>query len=114
MKNETEIEVLETSTAMNVIAAFNDVESIETFRKQLTEENLSEFSFTENDEVIGEYSGYAFSGVSYSMDEETNRYTATFSLRELSSIEKRVIALEKENSMLTECILEMSEVLYAE
>ena len=37
-----------------------------------------------------------------------------FNLRELSPLDKQLSNLQAQNNMLTECILEMSEIIYGE
>lgn len=93
LKDNTELTVTESSTATAIVANFNNAADIETFRQKLTDDNLSEFKFT-NDagETFGIYKNYAFDSVTYL--EEDGVFIATYNLHKYSDIEVRIKELE--------------------
>lgn len=110
LKDKTVFEVEETSLATKLIAKFNSVEELEQARTALSDENLEEFCFLNNDEqTIGKYAGYTCIDTSYT--EEENVYIATFTLRELSDLEKRVSKLETTQEEQDEALVELAEMV---
>lgn len=110
LKDKTTFDVLDTSTNYQLQVNYVSVEDVEELRAALTEDNLSEFSFTDAEgNVYGTYEDYVFSGnVSYSVSDGT--YKATFSLRTKTTEEKQ----EEKIKILEEALLELSDVVYAE
>lgn len=78
------------------MAEFENAESMEDFRKKLTNENLSEFEYQKGSNVIGEYKNYTFESVFYV--ENAGKLEAVFLIRALSDIEIRLAAVEKGRS----------------
>lgn len=93
LKDNTELEVTDNSTTTAIISKFNNAADIETFRQKLTDDNLSEFKFT-NDagESFGIYKNYAFDSITYS--EKDSVFIATYNLHQYSDIEIRIKELE--------------------
>lgn len=93
LRDNTELTVTESSTATAIVTNFNNAASIETFRQKLTDENLSEFKFTnDTDNIFGIYKNYTFDSVTYS--EKNGVFTATYNLHQYSDIEIRIKELE--------------------
>lgn len=116
LKDNTELTVTESSTATKIAADFSSAEDIENFRKKLTDENLSAFRYIKDDtgEIIGEYKNYTFETVSYLYSEEKSVFEASFNIRQLSTIEVRLAAVEVGQTTQNDAIAEMSEVIYSE
>lgn len=93
LKDNTELTVTESSTANAIVTNFNNVADIEIFRQKLTDDNLTEFKFT-NDagNIFGIYKNYTFDSVTYS--EKDGVFTATYNLHQYSDIEIRIKELE--------------------
>ena len=93
LKDNTELIVTESSTATDIVADFDNAASIETFRQKLTDDNLTEFKFTNDDDyTFGIYKNYTFDSVTYS--EKDGVLTATYKLHRYSDIEIRIKELE--------------------
>lgn len=93
LKDNTELIVTESSTATAIVAEFDNAASIETFRQKLTDDNLTEFKFTNNDDyTFGIYKNYTFDSVTYS--EKDGVFKATYNLHQYSDIEVRIKELE--------------------
>lgn len=93
LKDNTELEVTDNSTATEIIAKFNNATDIETFRQKLTDNNLSEFKFTsDTGEIFGNYENYTFDSVTYM--EKDGIFTAKYNLHQYSDIEVRIKELE--------------------
>lgn len=94
LKDETKQEVIEEKCeSSKIVACFEDVENMEVFRKKLTNDNLSEFKYQQDDKIIGEYENYTYESVSYIESDET--IEATFSIRALTDVEIRLAAVEQ-------------------
>ncbi|WP_312372056.1 hypothetical protein [Lachnoclostridium sp.] len=75
----------------------------------LTEDNLSMYQIlTEDGSVCGIYTN------KYVFEATIRDGIATFVLSDVDTTSKRIKDLEESNAMLTECILEMSQVVYAD
>lgn len=75
----------------------------------LTEDNLSMYQIlTDDGSVCAIYEN------KYVTEATIRDGIATFVLGDVDTTMKRVKELEESNSMLTECILEMSQIVYAE
>ena len=103
LKNETIIEVLDNTTTTDIIINFDDITSLDEFRKDLTDDNLSIFNYLDDsDNVIATYVNYTLINTSYVVEDE--KYQATFSLRQYTDTEVRLNALEKEQVVQNEAI----------
>lgn len=105
LKDKTTQEVIESKCESNkIVACFENVENMESFRKKLTNDNLSEFKYQKDDKVIGEYENHTLENTTYV--ENDGLIEATFSIRQLSDLEIRVNVLE-------DAVADMSETVYA-
>lgn len=82
---------------------------------KFTDENLKNVQITDgNGTVLAEYTDLVLVSVT-STEQEDGTILTTFALREKTETEllaEKTKALEEQNAMLTECVLEMSEVVY--
>ncbi len=93
LKDETMLDVLDSSTATLIKMKFDSLEGMDAARIVLTKKNLASFQFTDEDgKVYGEFENHLLVNVSYR--EEAGKYLADFALRELSDTELRLDALE--------------------
>lgn len=103
LKDNTELEVTDNSTATAIISKFNNAADIETFRQKLTDDNLSEFKFTnDTGETFGIYKNYAFDSVTYT--EKDGIFTSTYNLHQYSDIEIRLRELEVSQKLQDDAI----------
>ena len=113
LKDITELTVTESSTATTITAEFDTAVEIEDNRQKLTDKNLSEFKFVnDNGNIIGNYENYTFDNVTYT--EKDNKFIAAYHLHKYSDIEVRLNAIEEGQATQNDAIAEMSEVIYSE
>ena len=113
LKDITELTVTESSTATTITAEFDTAVEIEDNRQKLTDKNLSEFKFVnDNGNIIGNYENYTFDNVTYT--EKDNKFIAVYHLHKYSDIEVRLNAIEAGQTTQNDAIAEMSEVIYSE
>lgn len=94
LKDRTTQEVIESKCeSTKIVAEFENAESMEDFRKKLTNENLSEFEYQKGSNVIGEYKNYTLESVFYV--ENAGKLEAVFLIRALSNVEIRLAAVER-------------------
>lgn len=94
LKDGTVQEVIESKCeSTKIVAEFENAESMEDFRKKLTNENLSEFEYQKGSNVIGEYKNYTLESVFYV--ENAGKLEAVFLIRALSNVEIRLAAVER-------------------
>ena len=111
LKDNTELTVTESSTATAIVTKFNNADSIETFRLKLTDDNLTEFKFTNNaDDTFGIYKNYTFDSVTYS--EKDGVFTATYNLHQYSDIEIRIKELEISQALQDDAIDDLASANY--
>ena len=115
LKNNTELIVTDKCTSTSIVSEFKNVEDIEVFRKELTDENLSSFKYVnDNGDIFGNYENYTFESVTYFEDEEENIVTAVFNIRQLSDIEIRLNALEEGQETQDGAIEELAGIVGGE
>ena len=113
LKDITELTVTESSTATTITAEFDTAVEIEDNRQKLTDKNLSEFKFVnDNGNIIGNYENYTFDNVTYT--EKDNKFIAVYHLHKYSDIEVRLNAIEEGQATQNDAMAEMSEVIYSE
>ena len=94
LKDRTTQEVIESKCeSTKIVAEFENAESMEDFRKKLTNENLSEFEYQKGSNVIGEYKNYTLESVFYV--ENAGKLEVVFLIRALSNVEIRLAAVER-------------------
>lgn len=113
LEDNTELTVTESCTATTITAEFDTAVEIEDNRQKLTDKNLSEFKFVnDNGNIIGNYENYTFDNVTYT--EKDNKFIAVYHLHKYSDIEVRLNAIEEGQTTQNDAIAEMSEVIYSE
>ena len=113
LEDNTELTVTESCTATTITAEFDTAVEIEDNRQKLTDKNLSEFKFVnDNGNIIGNYENYTFDNVTYT--EKDNKFIAVYHLHKYSDIEVRLNAIEEGQATQNDAIAEMSGVIYSE
>ena len=113
LEDNTELTVTESCTATTITAEFDTAVESEDNRQKLTDKNLSEFKFVnDNGNIIGNYENYTFDNVTYT--EKDNKFIAVYHLHKYSDIEVRLNAIEEGQATQNDAIAEMSEVIYSE
>lgn len=113
LKNDTIIDVLESTEPTAIKAEFPNVTEMDAFRAELTKDNLSEFQYlTEDGTVMGRYENYVLENTSYKVADGV--YTATFAIRQLSETEIRLDALEEGQETQDGAIEELAGIIGGE
>lgn len=111
----TTLELESGSTLGKMQVIFWDKESMVETWDSLTNENLKSVQMHSADgTLIAEYADLVCGSVT-STEQEDETILTTFALRGKTATEllaEKTKALEEQNAMLTECVLEMSEVVY--
>lgn len=115
LKDGTTVELESGASLGSMQVVFSDKASmVETWDK-FTDENLKSVQITDgNGTVLAEYTDLVLVSVT-STEQEDETILTTFALREKTEVEllkEQNAALEAQTAMLTECVLEMSEVVY--
>ena len=115
LEDGTEI-VLENGAQLGGMqSVFSDKDSMVKAWDAMTDENLKTVQIKDaNGTVTAEYTDLVLASVT-STEQEDETILTTFALREKTETEllaEKTKALEEQNAMLTECVLEMSEVVY--
>lgn len=96
-------------------SVFSDKDSMVKAWDAMTDENLKSVQITDgNGTVLAEYTDLVLVSVT-STEQEDETILTTFALREKTETEllkEQMAAQQEETAMLTECLLEMSEVVY--
>lgn len=113
----TNVELESGASLGSMKVVFSDKASmVETWDK-FTDENLKSVQITDgNGTVLAEYTDLVLASVT-STEQEDETILTTFALREKTEVEllkEQNAALEAQTAMLTDCLLEMSEVVYGE
>ena len=111
----TEIALESGASLGSMQVVFLDKDSMIKAWDAMTDENLKTVQIKDsNGTAIAEYTDLVLSSVT-STEQEGGTILTTFALREKTETEllaEKTKALEEQNAMLTECVLEMSEVVY--
>ncbi|HCL03894.1 MAG TPA: hypothetical protein DHW61_16055 [Lachnoclostridium phytofermentans] len=106
VKDGTECNII--NAAQNFVSMEQSPEEFVNTYSTFSESNLSMYQILDSDgNVCGIYEN------KYVIEATLKDGIATFVLGDVDIISKRVKELEESNNMLTECILEMSQVVYA-
>lgn len=107
----TEI-VSELSTSDKIFKDFSTVNELDSFREELSKENLSSFEYlSDTDEIIGKYENYILVNTEYTVKDDV--YNAIFTIRQLSDTEIRLDALESSQASQDNAIDELNSKLDA-
>ena len=110
LKDGTTQEVIESKCeSTKIVACFENVEDLDSFRKKLTNDNLSEFKYQKDDKIIGEYESYTLENTSYV--ENDGSIEATFSIRALTDVEIRLVAVEQGQEAQDAAIGDLAEMM---
>lgn len=110
LKDGTTQEVIESKCESNrIVVDFDTVEDMEAFRKKLTNDNLSDFKYQKDDKAIGEYESYTLENTTYV--ENDGSIEATFSIRALTDVEIRLVAVEQGQEAQDAAIGDLAEMM---
>lgn len=111
----TTVELESGASLGSMQVVFSDKDSMVKAWDAMTDENLKSVQITDgNGTVLAEYTDLVLVSVT-STEQEDETILTTFALREKTETEllkEQMAAQQEETAMLTECLLEMSEVVY--
>lgn len=108
LANGTTLELQDNSTLANMLVVFPTKEAMVEAWDAMKPANLASVTIkNENDTVIAEYNNLVLVSVN-STEQEDGSILTSFMLREKTETE----LLKEQTAMLTECLLEISEVVY--
>lgn len=109
LKNLENLSIKDGSTDVRILASFPTVYDMDSFRENLTNENLSEFQFgTDSNDLLGKYKNYELSRVEYRYI--SGEYEAAFYLEKISDTELRIRELENGQEIQDGAIAELAEI----
>lgn len=111
----TTVELESGATLGSMQVVFVDKDSMVKAWDAMTDENLKSVHITDgNGAVIAEYTDLVLASVT-STEKEDGTILTTFALREKTETEllkEQMAAQQEETAILTDCLLEMSEIVY--
>ena len=99
LKDQTSFEITDGASLGNIQIKAENFEAVKTITDAFTADNISEVTFTHNDQISGEYDDLKCEGFSYmpNMGEdgtEDGTYTVTVNLRTKTEMEKAIDELK--------------------
>ena len=99
LKNKTEFEIAEGASLGNIQIQSKDFDGIKTITDAFSADNISNVTFTHNDQISGEYENLKYEGFSYVPNKgkdgaEDGTYTVTVRLRTKTEMEKAIDELK--------------------
>ena len=93
LKNQTSFEIADGASLGNIQIKAENFDAVKTITDAFTADNISEVTFTHNDDVSGKYTDLKSDGFTYSPNED-NTYTVTIRLRTKTEMEKAIDELK--------------------
>ena len=113
LKDKTTYTIEEGATLSSISIKASTFDDMKTITDNFTRENLSEVTFTTNDNYSGSYTNLEATEFKFVKNDD-NTYLLTISLKERDKIEMRLEALEESQSTQNDAIAEMSEAVYGD
>ena len=113
LKDKTTYTIEEGATLSSISIKANTFDEMKTITDSLTKENLSEVTFTTNDNYSGNYTNLEATEFKFIKNDD-DTYMLTISLKERDKLEMRLEALEESQNTQNDAIAEMSETVYGD
>ena len=95
LKDRTSFEIADGASLGNIQIKAENFEAIKTITDSFSADNLSEVTFTHNDDVSGKYTDLKSDGFTYAPNTDANgTYTVTIRLRTKTEMEKAIDELK--------------------
>lgn len=113
LKDKTTYTIEEGATPSSISIKASTFDDMKTITDNFTRENLSEVTFTTNDNYSGSYTNLEATEFKFVKNDD-GTYLLTISLKERDKLEMRLEALEESQSTQNDAIAEMSEAVYGD
>lgn len=113
LKNKTTYTIEEGATLSSISIKASTFDEMKGITDSFTKENLSEVTFTTNDNYSGNYTNLEATEFKFVKNDD-GTYLLTISLKERDKLEMRLEALEESQNTQNDAIAEMSETVYGD
>lgn len=113
LKDKTTYTIEEGATLSSISIKASTFDEMKGITDSFTKENLSEVTFTTNDNYSGNYTNLEATEFKFVKNDD-GTYLLTISLKERDKLEMRLEALEESQSTQNDAIAEMSETVYGD
>ena len=115
LKDQTTFEIAEGASLRNIQIKAENFDAIKTITDAFTADNLSEVTFTHNDDVSGKYTDLKSDGFTYAPNTDANgTYTVTIRLRTKTEMEKAIDELKTGHEANSEAIDDLASIIAKE
>ena len=113
LKDKTTYTIEEGATLSSISIKASTFDGMKGITDSFTKENLSEVTFTTNDNYSGNYTNLEATEFRFIKNDD-GTYLLTISLKERDKLEMRLEALEESQNTQNDAIAEMSETVYGD
>lgn len=113
LKDKTTYTIEEGATLSSISIKASTFDDMKTINDSFAKENLSEVTFTTNDNYSGNYTNLEATEFKFIKNDD-GTYLLTISLKERDKLEMRLEALEESQSTQNDAIAEISEAVYGD
>ena len=115
LKNQTSFEIADGASLGNIQIKAENFDAVKTITDAFTEDNISEVTFTHNDDVSGKYTDLKSDGFTYTPNTNANGvYTVTIRLRIKTEIEKAIDELKAGHEVNAKAIDDLASTVAKE
>lgn len=111
LKDKTTYTIEEGATLSSISIKVSTFDGMKGITDSFTKDNLSEVTFTTNDNYSGNYTNLEATEFKFIKNDD-DTYMLTISLKERDKLEMRLEALEESQNTQNDAIAEMSETVY--
>lgn len=113
LKDQTSFEIADGSSLGNINIKAENFDAVKTITDAFTTDNLSEVTFTHNDDVSGKYTDLKSDGFTYAPNEDKT-YTITIVLRIKTEMEKAIDELKAGHEVNAKAIDDLASTVAKE
>lgn len=113
LKDQTSFEIADGSSLGNIQIKAENFDAVKTITDAFTTDNLSEVTFTHNDDVSGKYTDLKSDGFTYAPNEDKT-YTVTVNLRTKTEMEKAIDELKAGHEVNAKAIDDLASTVAKE
>ena len=113
LKDQTSFEIADGSSLGNIQIKAENFDAVKTITDAFATDNLSEVTFTHNDDVSGKYTDLKSDGFTYAPNEDKT-YTVTIQLRIKTEIEKAIDELKAGHEVNAKAIDDLASTVAKE
>ena len=113
LKDQTTFEIADGANLGNIQIKAENFDAVKTITDAFTTDNLSEVTFTHNDDVSGKYTDLKSDGFTYAPNEDKT-YTVTIGLRIKTEMEKAIDELKAGHEVNAKAIDDLASTVAKE